>query len=211
MTDQYKYMKGTTTIGIICSDGVVLAADTRATMGDYIASSETKKVNKIDNTLGMTFAGGAGDGQEIVRILKAQNEIYKMNEGRSMSPKSAASLLSIILQQNKMYPYYVLLVVGGIDGSDEPQIYTLDPVGACQSESRFTVTGSGTEIAVGYLEDAYKKGISTKEAIKIAAKALSLAGKRVSSTGDSMWVITISKSGYTEYSAKDIEKMTGAK
>jgi proteasome beta subunit len=158
----------------------------------------------------MTFAGGAGDGQELVRILKAQNEIYKMNEGRPMSPKAAASLLSIILQQNKMYPYYVLLIVAGVD-EDEPQVFTLDAVGGWSQESRFSVTGSGMEIAAGYLEDAYKKGMSTKDAIKIVARALTLASKRVSSTGDSMWIATIGKAGYTEYAAKDIEKMIGAK
>ncbi len=67
------------------------------------------------------------------------------------------------------------------------------------------------EVAAGYLEDAYKKGISTKDAIKIVARALALAAKRVSSTGDSMWIATIGKSGYVEYSAKDLEKMIGAK
>jgi len=208
--EQYKYVKGTTTIGIVCSDGVVLGADTRATMGDFIASTETKKVNKIDNNMGLTFAGSAGDGYEILRVLKAQNEIYKMNEGRPMSPKSATSLLSIILQQNKGFPFYLLLLVGGVDG-DEPQLYSLDPVGAIGEESKYAVTGSGMEVAAGYLEDSYRKGVSTKDAIKLVARALTLAGRKISSTGDSMWIAAISKSGYTEYSAKDLEKIIGAK
>ena len=87
-----------------------------------------RKVWKIDNNLGMTIAGAVGDAQELIRVLKAQNEIYKMNENRSMSPKSASSLLSIILQQNKMMPFYVELIVAGMDG-DEPQVYSLDPIG----------------------------------------------------------------------------------
>lgn len=207
-SENSKYMKGTTTIGVICSDGVVLGADTRATMGDYIASTETRKVNKIDNTLAITFAGGAGDGQDLIRIIKAQNEIYKMNENRSMSPKSTTSLLSVILQQNKMYPYYVLLIVGGVDG-DQPQLYTLDPVGAYQEESKFTVTGSGMEVAVGYLEDTYKKGMPTKDAVRMVARALALAAKRVSSTGDGMIIAAITKSDYVEYGSRDLEKMLG--
>ena len=108
-------MKGTTTVGIVCSDGVVIGADTRATMGTYISNSDVRKVFKIDSTIGMTIAGGVGDAQELVRIIKAQNEIYKMNENRPMSPKSAASLLSIILQQNKLYPI-LCAVTGGRDG-----------------------------------------------------------------------------------------------
>lgn len=106
-----KYVKGTTTIGIVCSDGIVIGADTRATAGDFIASSETKKVWKIDNNFGLAIAGLVGDAQELVRIMKAHNEIYKMNENRPMSPRSAASLLSIILQQSKMMPYYVQLIL----------------------------------------------------------------------------------------------------
>ncbi|MGD0510630.1 MAG: archaeal proteasome endopeptidase complex subunit beta [Candidatus Micrarchaeaceae archaeon] len=205
-----KYLKGTTTIGMVCSDGVVIGADQRATMGGYISNTDVRKIYKIDNTLGMTIAGGVGDAQEIIRIIKAQNEIYKMNENRSMSPKSAASLLSIILQQNKMYPFYVQLIVAGVDG-DGPQVYSLDPLGGYMEENDYTVTGSGTEVAAGYLEDAYKKDITTKEAVKYVAKALSVAIKRNAYTGNGMRIATITKAGYTEYAGKDLEKFLAAK
>jgi proteasome beta subunit len=209
-TDISKYLKGTTTVGIVCSDGVVIGADTRVSAGYYIANTDARKVWKIDNNLGLTMAGGVGDAQDLVRIIKAQNEIYKMNENRPMSPKSTASLLSIILQQNKMYPYMVQLIIAGIDG-DEPQMYSLDPVGGMAEETKFAITGSGTEVAAGYLEDVYKKGQTTKEAIKSVAKALSIAMKRNMATGDGMLITTITKAGYTEYSGKDLEKVTGSK
>jgi proteasome beta subunit len=210
-SDEYKrYFKGTTTVGLVCSDGIVLGADTRATMANYIAASEARKVWKIDSNLGMTIAGSVGDAQELIRVLKAQNEIYKMNEGRSLSPRSATSLLSIILQDSKMIPYYVELIVGGMDGED-PQLYTLDPLGGAIQESKFNSTGSGSFIALGYLEDMYKKGISTKEAIKGVAKALSIAMKRDSATGDSMIIVEVTKKGYVEYMGKDLEKIISAK
>jgi proteasome beta subunit len=205
-----KIMHGTTTVGIVCSDGVVIGADTRATMGTYISNSDVRKVFKIDSTLGMTVAGGVGDAQDLVRIIKAQNEIYKMNENRPLSPKSTASLLSIILQQNKLYPYYVQLLVAGMDDT-EPQIYGLDPLGGSIEETKFTVTGSGTEVAVGYLEEAYKKGLSTKDAIKNVARALAIATKRNAATGDGMMIAVINKAGYTEYTGKELEKVLGAK
>ena len=205
-----KYLKGTTTIGVVCSDGIVIGGDMRATAGNIIANSETRKVFKIDNNLGMTIAGGVGDAQEIIRIIKAQNELYKMNEGRPLSPKSAASLLSIIFQQNKMMPYFVWNLVAGIDGS-EPQLYSLDFMGGVTEESKFAAVGSGSETALGYVEDAYKKGMTTKDAVRVVAKALSIAMRRDSATGDSMIVASITKSGYTEYSGKDLEKMSAAK
>jgi proteasome beta subunit len=206
--DYAKHMKGTTTIGLVCSDGVVLAADMRATMGMYISNSDMRKVYRIDNNLGMTIAGGVGDAQELIRIMKAQNELYKMSENRPLSPKSATSLLSIILQQNKMMPFYVQLLVGGID-NPSPQLYSIDPVGGYTEESAFTVTGSGTEPAIGFLEDSYKKGITAKEGVKLAAKALAIAMKRNTATGGGMIITTITKSGYTEYTGKDLEKFLG--
>ncbi len=202
-----KALKGTTTIGIVCTDGVVLGSDSRATMDTFIASSEAKKVWKIDENFGITIAGGVGDAQELIRILKAQNEIYKMNEYRSLSPKSATSLLSIILQENKMMPFLVQLIIGGIDEEGKQQLYSIDALGGWTNETKFCSTGSGSLTALGYLEDVYRPDLSTKDAIKIVAKALSIAMKRDSATGDHMSIATITKAGFTEYADKDIEKI----
>ena len=210
-TDMYgKIMKGTTTVGIVCSDGIVLGSDSRATMDTFIANSDTRKVWKIDSNLAMTVAGGVGDAQELIRMLKAQNEIYKMNEGRALSPKSSTSLLSIILQDSKMMPFYVMLMVGGMDG-DQPQLYTLDPFGGIGEEQRFASTGSGSTTALGYIEDSYRKGMGTKDAVKMVAKALTIAMRRDSATGDHILVAVITKSGYSEYSDKELDKIVTGK
>jgi len=208
--DYSKIMKGTTTIGMICSDGIVIGADTRATMDTFISTSEAKKVWKISDNLGMTIAGAVGDAQELIRIIKAQSELYRMNENKPMSPKAAASLLSIILQENKMVPFYVQLIIGGMDG-DIPQLYDMDPLGGYTDNTKFTATGSGSLTALGYIEDMYKKGMSTKEAAKGVARALSIAMRRDSATGDNMVIATITKEGYTEYLGKDLEKLLAAK
>ena len=210
-TERDKYLKGTTTVGMVCADGVVIGADTRATAGTFIASTEVRKVWKIDNNLGMTIAGAVGDAQELIRVLKAQNEIYKMNENKSMSPKSASSLLSIILQQNKMMPFYVELIVADRGENDEPQVYSLDPIGGYMSETKFYSTGSGSLTALGYLEEMYKKGLSTKDAIRGIARALAIAMKRDSATGNGMIIASITKNGYTEYSDKELEKFLSTK
>jgi proteasome beta subunit len=202
-----KMMKGTTTVGIVCSDGVVMGCDSRATMGDtFISSTVARKIFRIDENLAITVAGGVGDAEELIRIMKAQNEMYKMNEGRSLSPKSAASLLSIILQENKMMPYYVQIIVGGI-GDQGPQLHSLDMLGGVTEEPQFTSTGSGSITALGYLEDAYKKGAATKDVIKDVAKAISIAMRRDSATGNNILIATITKDGYKEYTGKEVEKL----
>jgi proteasome beta subunit len=95
-------LKGTTTIGVVCKDGVILASDTRVTMGYYIAHKFGKKVYKIDDHLGMTIAGTVADAQRVVDILIANANLYRINMNRPMPVASAArleySLLSIDLR-----------------------------------------------------------------------------------------------------------------
>lgn len=201
-----KHFKGTTTVGIVCSDGVVIGADSRATMDTFIASTEAIKIYKIDDNLGITIAGGVGDAEYIVKVLKVQNELFKMNENKPMSPTSAQSLLALILQENKMYPFIVQLIVAGMNRGN-PEIFNLDPFGGSIKETKFTSTGSGSLTALGYLESTYSNSMSTGDAAKVAVKALDIAMKRDSATGNTMKVVSITKKGYKEYGKDEIDKM----
>jgi proteasome beta subunit len=199
-------MKGTTTIALICSDGVVMGADTRATMDTFIASSEAIKVFKIDDHLGMTIAGAVGDANYLVKVLKTQNEFYKMNESKPMSPGAASSLLSLILQENKFTPFYVGLILAGLN-KGVPEVYGIDYAGGAIKESKFTSIGSGSIVALGYLESIYTPSLSTAEGVKHVAKALQIAMKRDAGTGDSMKLVAITKKGFKEYSKDEIDKI----
>ncbi|MDE1850977.1 MAG: proteasome subunit beta [Candidatus Micrarchaeota archaeon] len=201
-----KILKGTTTVGIVCSDGILLGADSRASADTFLASSEAVKVNRIDEGLGMTIAGGVGDAQYIVKMLRAQNELFKMNEGRPLSPTAATSLLSLVLQENKMMPFFVQLLLGGMNNGT-PELFSLDLMGGYIAESKFTSTGSGSPVALGYLEDVYRPGKTAQEMSKHAVKALKIAMKRDTATGDRIHVIAITKSGYKEYSKEEVEEM----
>ena len=198
--------KGTTTVGIVCSDGVAIGADSRATMDTFISSSEAVKVYKINDVLAMTIAGGVGDAEYLVKVLKTQNEFYKMNEGKPLSPAAATSLLSLVLQENKGFPFYVQLVLGGIN-KGVPEIYNIDPVGGYTKESKFTSTGSGSLTALGYLEGIYDPSLSANDAVKHISKALKIAMKRDSATGDNTKIITITKKGFREYTKEEMDKL----
>ncbi len=201
-----KVRHGTTTLALVCSDGVAMGADVRATYSTYISSSEAIKIHKIDNNLGMTIAGGVGDAEYLVKLLKMQNELYKMDEGKSMTPKNATSIMSLVMQENKMYPYYVELIIGGLNNGT-PEIYNIDPVGGHIKESKFTSTGSGSIAATGYMESVYSEDMQTVDAVKHIAKALKIAMKRDSATGDGMKIVSITKKGYKEYTKEEIEKL----
>ncbi len=197
--------KGTTTVAVACADGVVVGADSRATMDTFIASTEAVKVNKIDKNIAMTIAGSVGDAEYLVKILKVQNELYKMNENKPLSPTSATSLISLILQETKFAPYYVQLIIAGMNG-DVPEIYNLDMAGGYTKES-FTSTGSGSLTALGYLEDVYKKEKTTQEAVKDVIKALKVAMKRDSATGNNIRIAVLTKGSYKEYYGPEVEKL----
>ncbi len=205
-----KILKGTTTIGIICKDGVVMGADSRATMDTFIASSEAVKVYRIDDQLGMTIAGSVAFAEYLVKVLKVQNEFYKMTEGKPLSPGAAASLLSMVLQENAN-PYLleltaVQLIVGGLN-KDVPELYDLDPLGGISKESKFFSSGSGSLTALGYLESIFVPDMSVDDAAKHTVKALKIAMKRDSATGDNIKVVAITKKGFKEYSKEEIEKL----
>lgn len=201
-----KIKSGTTTIGIICKDGVVMAADARATMDTFISSSEAVKVYCLNDNLGMTIAGGVGDAEYLVKLIKMQNELYRMSENKQLSPTSATSILSLILQENKMMPFMVQLLLGGLNNG-KPEIYNIDPVGGSTKESRFTSTGSGSLTALGYLEGVYDPSMEVQEAAKHAAYCLRIAMKRDSATGDGTRIVSITKKGFKEYTKEEIEKL----
>jgi proteasome beta subunit len=148
-------MKGTTTVGLIFKDGVVLATEMRATMGNLIASKRAKKIYKITPRIGMTTAGGVGDAQQLVRIIQVECSLYEMRRGRTMSVGAASTLLSNYLNQNRYYPYYVQLLMGGFDEGG-PSVYSVDAMGGATREEEIVATGSGSPFAYGVLEDQYR-------------------------------------------------------
>ncbi len=82
MTDTEGIKKGTTTIGLVCRDGVVMATEMRATMGTLIAHKTTQKLFKIDDNLGLTVAGVVGDAQTLARYITAEVELYKLKRNQ---------------------------------------------------------------------------------------------------------------------------------
>ncbi len=197
---------GTTTIGIVNSDGVVLASEHRATMGNFIAHKETQKVFKIDDNLGLTTAGLVGDAQVLARYVKAEVELYKLRRQAPMSVKAAATLMSNILRRGggSQGFFYVGLIVGGHD-AEGGHVYSLDAAGGSIPDNYISV-GSGSPYAYGVLEDHYKKDLPLSDAIDLAIRALNAAMKRDSASGDGMAIITITKDGYVEVSDEEISK-----
>ncbi|HJJ27103.1 MAG TPA: archaeal proteasome endopeptidase complex subunit beta [Methanocorpusculum sp.] len=183
---------GTTTVGIVFNEGVVLATERRATMGTLIASKKAKKVHSIADRIGMTIAGGVGDAQQLIRIINVECSLYQVRRGKPISVGAAATVLSNYLNQNRFTPYYVQLLVGGVDAQG-PSVYSVDAAGGATLEENFVSTGSGSLTAYGVLEDRYTKDMNESDAVNLAVRALRAAMRRDSASGEGYNVVVITK------------------
>ena len=198
-------LKGTTTIGLVCKDGVILASDTRVTMGYYVAHKLGKKVYKIDDHLGMTIAGTVADAQRVVDILTANAKLYKIKMNRPMPVSSAARLISNLLFSVRYVPLATQVLIGGVDTTG-PHVFNLDPFGSL-TEEKFVSTGSGSPVAYGVLEDKYKEDIAIEELLPTIVKAVNAAMKRDIASGNSYNVTVIDQNGYRELTDKEKSKL----
>ncbi len=191
-------LKGTTTVGVVCSDGVILGTDTRATMGNYVASKRAKKVYQITDSLAMTIAGGVAVAQRIVDILKINARLFEFEKGRPMPVASAARLVSNILFSNRSVgrPLPLQALIGGYDETG-PHVFNLDPFGSL-IEEKVVSTGSGSPFAYGVLEDRYNQDSSVEELLPVVVSAVDSAMKRDTASGDSFDIAVISKEGFRE-------------
>jgi len=194
-------LKGTTTIGVVCKDGVILASDTRVTMGYFVAHRKGKKVYKIDDHLAMTISGNVADAQKTVDILKANAQLYRLNTVRPMPVSSAARLIANLLFSSRYAPLIAQVLVGGMDTTGS-HVFSIDPFGSI-TEEKCVATGSGSPVAYGVLEDKYKQDAAIKDMLGVVVRAVDSAMRRNAATGDSFDVSIIDKKGYRELNEKE--------
>ena len=206
--DDVKVLKtGTTTIGLLAKDAVILGAERKATMGYLIASKTTKKILKIDDHIGMSIAGVVGDAQAIDRYIKAEIKLFNLHEGRKPTVKATSHLIANILYGRRFYPYIVQLIVGGYNAKG-PSLFSLEPDGSIIEEKDYFSSGSGSPMAFGVLEDNFKPNMPAEEARRLVARAISAAIKRdIASGGSGIDIITIDSKGYHELSDEEVQKL----
>ncbi|MFA4646935.1 archaeal proteasome endopeptidase complex subunit beta [Pyrococcus kukulkanii] len=186
---------GTTTVGIRVKEGVVLAADTQASLDHMVETLNIRKIIPITDRIAITTAGSVGDVQMLARRLEAEARYYYFTWGRPMSTRAMANLLSNLLNESKGL-YLVQIIIGGY--VNEPTIASLDPLGGLIFDN-YTATGSGTPFAIAILEEEYRKNLSIEKAKDLAVKAVKAAGKRDVYTGSKkIQVVTITKEGMKE-------------
>ena len=198
-------LKGTTTVGLTYKDGVVMGTEHRATMGTLIAHKNTQKLFKIDEHMGLTTAGLVGDAQILSRYLRAEVNLYKLKRKKPMSIRAASTLMANILNARKFYPYWVQLIIGGVD-SEGGHVYSLDAAGG-NIPDIYVTTGSGSPYVYGVLEDHFKENMTQRNCVDLVIRGLSAAMKRDAVSGNGMSIATIThKAGWKDVSQDEIDK-----
>jgi proteasome beta subunit len=196
----YLWIPGATTVGVVCQNGVILASEKRVSYGYLVVSKGGKKVFKITENIGAACAGLVSDMQILVREVEAYANLFNLDVGRTISVRSAAKLMSNLLFNRRLAPLITQTIVGGID-EEGPSIYVLDVLGSVIPD-KYAVVGSGTEIAVGVLEEGFKEDMTIEEAKNLVTRAIKSAVSRDIMSGDGIDFLLSTKDGIVEESIK---------
>lgn len=193
---QYPWIPGATTVGVVCPEGVILASEKRVSHGYLIVSKGGKKVFKITDRIGAACAGLVSDMQILAREVEAYSNLYSLDVSRPISVRSAAKLMSTLLFNRRLTPLITQTIVGGLD-EEGATLYALDIMGSLIPD-KYAAVGSGTEIAMGLLEEGYKESLTIEEAKNLVVRSIKSAISRDIMSGNGIDFLTITKDGIHE-------------
>ncbi len=198
---------GTTTVAIVAKDCIVLAADKRATAGNFIAGKKVDKILPVAEKMALTTAGSVSDIQLLVKLIKAELSLRKLKNGRPNRVKEATNLVSGLVYNNirrfTMIPGVVHFLFAGYDDTGV-HLYDIYPDGSISEIDDFVASGSGGTFAFGVFDAQYKKDMTQEQAVELAIKAINSALQRDSASGDGLDVVLVNKHGVKKLMTKDL-------
>ncbi|UIO98964.1 archaeal proteasome endopeptidase complex subunit beta [Halobaculum sp. CBA1158] len=202
-TGEGEMKTGTTTVGLRTEDGVVLATDMRASLGRMVSSKDVQKVEQIHPTGALTIAGSVSAAQNLIQTLKAETNLYEARRGKDMSMRALSTLTGNLLRSGAFF--IVQPILGGVD-EEGAHIYSIDAAGG-MTEEEYTVTGSGSQFALGVLEQEYDAELSLDDAKRVAARAIKSAVERDTASGNGINVAVVTDEGVEITKEKDIDAL----
>ena len=201
---------GTTVIGIVCKDGIVMASDRQVTGGhSLVVDKEFQKTNKVNDYLLISWAGQVSGAQRLSKLIAAELKIKELKSRSRPSVKQAVNLVSSIsystLRQPSMIPNIVEIFMGGINEDGTTELYDISADGALIKIKDYLATGSGMPYVLGLLERQWKKGLSIEEGVELAKEALKSSTQRDVFSGYGIDIFTITKEGIKKVVEQTIE------
>lgn len=201
---------GTTILGIVCKDGVVMASDRQITAGHLVVGKDYPKTIKINDYILVSFTGMVSDAQRVPKILTAELRLKELRSKSRPTIKQAASLLANMsysgIRRPSMIPQQAGFLIAGFNEDGSTELYTIEPAGSVVKVKEYDANfGSGMPYVLGLLERLYKKDITVKEGVKLAIEALKSSTQRDTASGYGIDVFTITKEGIKKEVEQTIE------
>ena len=190
-------MPGATAVGITYNNGVLLASERRVSYGNFVVNKNTKKTFSVTDHVGAACAGMVADMDVLVRQVSALSKIRRLETRRDVQPNSIAKLMSVIMFERRYFPLLTQVIVGGI--TNQPEIYTLDPLGSVLPD-RYAAVGTGAEMALGVMDADFSENLDEEKATSLALRAIRSSIQRDSASGDGIDLLIINKDGNKESS-----------
>jgi len=201
---------GTTILGIVCQDGIVMASDRQITAGtSLVVGKNFQKTIPVTDYLLMSFTGGVSDAQRILKVIPAELKLKELRSKSRPSVRQSASLLATVLyssiRQPSMVPHVVGNLIGGFNEDGTTELYSVTPDGSIiQVEDYDANFGSGMPYVLGLLERQYKKGLGVKEGVELAKESLKSSTQRDVGSGYGIDIFTITKEGIKKVVTQEI-------
>jgi proteasome beta subunit len=181
----------TTIVALTCAEGVVMAGDRRATMGNLIASRDIEKVFAADAYSLVGIAGTAGVGIELMRLFQVELEHYEKIEGAMLSLHGKANRLATMVRNNlgaalqglAVVPLFAGFDVDAGDATHAARIFSFDIAGGVYDETGYDAIGSGSLFAKSSLKKRFRPGMPVDEVVRLAVEALYDAADDDTATG----------------------------
>jgi proteasome beta subunit len=193
-------MSGTSLVGIVCKDGIVMAGDRKATAGNIIMNKNSQKVVAINEYLAVSGTGSVADIRLSRKLLRAQLKLKELKDKAKPSVKEAANIMGMMayknIRQPSMVPFIAGTMVGGVNSDGTTELYSVEPAGSVMKVDDFDANfSSGMPYILGLLERQYKKDLSVEEGIELAEEAIKSASERDTGSGLGIDIFKITKKG----------------
>ena len=189
---------GTTTVGIIVSDGVVLGTESQATAGYYIATKQAQKLFEINNYTAATIAGGVADCQYVINQLRALSRLREVEEEKVPEPKYIASITRNILFSGRSF-FVSMMIVGGYSIKEKAgKLYGVDLLGTLYEEDKFLSFGSGSAFSIGVLESDWRPNMTKTQGLELIKTAITSSRERDAASGFKIQLCIVDKEGFKQ-------------
>jgi proteasome beta subunit len=207
---------GTTILGIVCKDGVVMASDRQSTAGNIVMNKNSEKTKLLGDYFLYSGTGMVSDIQRTAKILEAELRLKELKSKTRPSVKQAASLLAMMVYSQIRRPTMVQSIVGtlfgGFNEDGTTELYTIEPAGSVIKVDDYDANfGSGMPYVLGLLERQYKKEMTVKQGVELAKEAILSSTQRDTGSGYGIDIFTITKDGIKKVVSQELRSQLSDK